>query len=382
MTNPAWSETERRDGSPEADGMCEHAEISFEDPRSLRQSKNKGLPKLRDGVKERTSSFTKKYRFGFNNQAQETELGEYYSFEYRVHDARLGRFLSVDPLAPEYPWNSTYAFAENRVIDGIDLEGMEWAQTITSYENKWEKTDFKIKIYVFNSSKVMSTSTVKIQLPSAAKEANQILTKVDVDNKKDYNTQIEYEFVSEKPKTGLIVEIVDVLSEYDEETKTKKITYGETEPDKTNNNVIKLTGSTDGKQITLKGQVLAHELGHQGGLRHPDFQEADPETNKAYIAGKVKDNLMISGEALFGDHGGGTGLTGTQMSIISSTITKNNPKIKICPDNLNKSNEYTANPVPLVYGPCFFIDNPKDVKKTETSNFKHNEQKDKVSKIK
>jgi hypothetical protein len=36
--------------------------------------------------------------------------------------------LSVDPLAPEYPWNSTYAFAENRVIDGIDLEGAEFLE--------------------------------------------------------------------------------------------------------------------------------------------------------------------------------------------------------------------------------------------------------------
>jgi RHS repeat-associated protein len=77
-------------------------------------------------VKERTTSFTQKYRFGFNNQEQEIELGEYYSFEYRVHDARLGRFLSVDPLSDEYPWNSVYAFAENRVIDGRDLEGSEW----------------------------------------------------------------------------------------------------------------------------------------------------------------------------------------------------------------------------------------------------------------
>jgi len=76
-------------------------------------------------VKERTTSFTQKYRYGFNNQEQEIELGEYYSFEYRVHDVRLGRFLSVDPLAPEYPWNSTYAFAENDVIRSIDLEGLE-----------------------------------------------------------------------------------------------------------------------------------------------------------------------------------------------------------------------------------------------------------------
>ncbi|MCP4122892.1 MAG: hypothetical protein GY751_14165 [Bacteroidetes bacterium] len=47
------------------------------------------------------------------------------AFKYRIHDPRLGRFLSVDPLASSYPWNSTYAFAENSVISGIDLEGME-----------------------------------------------------------------------------------------------------------------------------------------------------------------------------------------------------------------------------------------------------------------
>lgn len=76
-------------------------------------------------ITERSASFGGGYRFGFNNQEKESELGDYYAFEYRIHDARLGRFLSVDPLAPEYPWNSVYAFAENRVIDGIDLEGQE-----------------------------------------------------------------------------------------------------------------------------------------------------------------------------------------------------------------------------------------------------------------
>jgi hypothetical protein len=43
----------------------------------------------------------------------------------RIYDPRLGRFLSVDPLTKEYPWNSTYAFAENDVIRCIDLEGAE-----------------------------------------------------------------------------------------------------------------------------------------------------------------------------------------------------------------------------------------------------------------
>ncbi len=76
---------------------------------------------------------TSKYRFGFNNQEQDKELGEYYAFEYRMHDARLGRFLSVDPLKDKYPWNSTYAFSENRLIDGIDLEGLEYATVIYKY---------------------------------------------------------------------------------------------------------------------------------------------------------------------------------------------------------------------------------------------------------
>jgi RHS repeat-associated protein len=67
------------------------------------------------------------YRYGFNGQEEDPEWkGGAVVFKYRIHDARIGRFLSVDPLSNEYPWNSTYAFAENRVIDGSDLEGLEF----------------------------------------------------------------------------------------------------------------------------------------------------------------------------------------------------------------------------------------------------------------
>jgi hypothetical protein len=37
------------------------------------------------------------------------------------------RFYAVDPLASEYPRNSPYAFSENRAIDGVELEGLEYA---------------------------------------------------------------------------------------------------------------------------------------------------------------------------------------------------------------------------------------------------------------
>ena len=43
-----------------------------------------------------------------------------------MHDPRVGRFLSLDPLAKQYPHNSPFAFSENRVIDGTELEGKEY----------------------------------------------------------------------------------------------------------------------------------------------------------------------------------------------------------------------------------------------------------------
>ena len=79
-------------------------------------------------VMEARTGSAEGYRFGF--QGQETDDEVYgaenaVSYKHRVHDPRIGRFLSIDPLAPEYPWNSPYAFSENRVIDGVELEGLE-----------------------------------------------------------------------------------------------------------------------------------------------------------------------------------------------------------------------------------------------------------------
>ncbi len=69
------------------------------------------------------------YRFGFQGQEKDDEIngstGTSYAFEYRIHDPRVGRFLSIDPLAAKYPHNSPYAFSENRVVASLELEGLE-----------------------------------------------------------------------------------------------------------------------------------------------------------------------------------------------------------------------------------------------------------------
>jgi RHS repeat-associated protein len=68
------------------------------------------------------------YRYGFQGQERDDEVkgeGNSYNYTYRMHDPRLVRFFAVDPLAKKYPHNSPYAFSENRLIDSIELEGLE-----------------------------------------------------------------------------------------------------------------------------------------------------------------------------------------------------------------------------------------------------------------
>ena len=68
------------------------------------------------------------YRYGFQGQEADNEVkgeGNSLNYTYRMHDPRIGRFFATDPLAPKYPHNSPYAFSENRVIDCIELEGLE-----------------------------------------------------------------------------------------------------------------------------------------------------------------------------------------------------------------------------------------------------------------
>jgi RHS repeat-associated protein len=66
--------------------------------------------------------------YAFQGQENDDEIkgeGNSVNYKYRMHDPRLGRFFAIDPIAAEYPHNSPYAFSENRVIDGVELEGLE-----------------------------------------------------------------------------------------------------------------------------------------------------------------------------------------------------------------------------------------------------------------
>ncbi|BFP42650.1 hypothetical protein FGF1_34950 [Flavobacteriaceae bacterium GF1] len=48
-----------------------------------------------------------------------------HEWRYRVSDPSTGRFWQIDPLAEDYVYNSTYAFQENKLGMGTELEGLE-----------------------------------------------------------------------------------------------------------------------------------------------------------------------------------------------------------------------------------------------------------------
>ena len=77
------------------------------------------------------------YRYGFQNQEKDDEIkgvGNSVNYSFRMHDPRVGRFFSVDPLSQKYPWYTPYQFSGNKVIWATELEGLE-----ENYTNEGEK---------------------------------------------------------------------------------------------------------------------------------------------------------------------------------------------------------------------------------------------------
>ena len=78
------------------------------------------------------------YRYRFNGKELDTEgMGggqSTYDYGFRIYNPAIARFLSVDPLSPEYPWYTPYQFAGNMPIWAIDVDGLE-PQTLNGSDN-------------------------------------------------------------------------------------------------------------------------------------------------------------------------------------------------------------------------------------------------------
>lgn len=119
---------------------------------------------------------TESYRYGFNGKEMDNEIhdnpttgtsgmGNQYDYGFRIYDPRIGKFLSVDPLAPEYPWYTPYQFAGNSPVQAVDLDGrepMHYSFLITKALDFWN----------LSKQQGFSTQGAAIIISKAAKESN------------------------------------------------------------------------------------------------------------------------------------------------------------------------------------------------------------------
>src|SRR5690554_3773583 len=71
------------------------------------------------------------YRYGFNGMEKDDNIkgeGNSYTTEFRQYDPRVGRWLSIDPLFADFPWQSPYVAFDNNPIYYKDPKGLaaEW----------------------------------------------------------------------------------------------------------------------------------------------------------------------------------------------------------------------------------------------------------------
>ncbi|MBP2834248.1 hypothetical protein J8281_18775 [Aquimarina sp. U1-2] len=65
----------------------------------------------------------------FQGQELTEDLGlNTHEWRYRMSDRSIGRFWQIDPLSEDYVHNATYAFQENKMGMGRELEGLELAK--------------------------------------------------------------------------------------------------------------------------------------------------------------------------------------------------------------------------------------------------------------
>ena len=66
------------------------------------------------------------HKFEYQGQELTENFGfDLIEYSFRMYNPEIGRFIQIDPLAEDFEYNGSYNFAENRVIEAIELEGLE-----------------------------------------------------------------------------------------------------------------------------------------------------------------------------------------------------------------------------------------------------------------
>lgn len=253
------------------------------------------------------------YRYGFNGMEKDDEIknieGSSYDFGARMYDPRLGRWLSIDPLASKYPSMSPYSFCANNPILFIDPNGKE-----ISFPEIYVRNDGTIIITMKITAKIIDETRSKFsdsqmnefvdraqktfvdyygikgdEIELKDKQGNYLKGKFEIHVTADISIATETNALTSTDHAIRIVNNDKMPAEPEHPTETGFISeysqvYGYAPP---NQNVIYIAertmlnkpaqkphpefykGRTEDGQGTFE-RTLPHELGHSGDLKHPE----------------------------------------------------------------------------------------------------------------
>jgi RHS repeat-associated protein len=273
------------------------------------------------------------YKYKFQGQERQNELGlNWDSFKWRNYDYAIGRFMNIDPLAEDYQYNSPYAFAENRVIDGRELEGLEWTSS-TSSDGKTVTLNYNVKVINNTSGNLTNEQVSKLATERATalscnfggvdSDGRTVNVTVSQSNNAtitwEYNTALHGDIVkwpngtSEEDKENTLAWAKGITGEINNtQSNTTQVNVGTPEIFKYDSNGQVIFDDTNSRANSSNAGI--HEDGHVGGLRHED-DKLNPNANQQ---AKDKKNLMNDG-------GPGNNISPQQRTTLIKNIEEQQP---------------------------------------------------------
>ncbi|CAH0209782.1 matrixin family metalloprotease [Chryseobacterium sp. Bi04] len=206
-------------------------------------------------------SITPNYTYSSQGQEKLRETG-WSSYKWRNYDAAMGRFFNVDPLSEKYAYQSHFNFAENRVVDGRELEGLEWASTHYYSLNGSQRIENKVRLKVENNSSLLQKDAVSLVNTIVA---NAEKTFTGTTNDVSITTKFEsVQYVNKLKEGDYGIKLVDKV-----EGGSSPMTAGLAIVGDSQSNIMQVHTIFASNEPA----VGVHEMGHSVGMNH----ESDPK---------------------------------------------------------------------------------------------------------
>jgi len=211
------------------------------------------------------------YRFGFNGKENDKDVSEgTQDYGMRIYDARLGRFLSVDPLTLTYPMLTPYQFASNTPIQAIDLDGLEGVKVI---DKKNKTITFVVEfVYVLRSVSKNKADPTENSIARVKKSINDEIAKADpgalVDDATGYEIKFDIKYTPMKNQAEVDARVQNNDNIYDpvmalkiakDESDTKTIVVDGEEMEQT----TKKLAQSHWRSLEVTDTKLSHSIFHE-----------------------------------------------------------------------------------------------------------------------